>query len=181
MVYIEKDDWKQVAELMLSSAEKLKKCGAGFLICPDNTIHQAFPYIYKKSKYVWLHIAGIVARSAKSSGFRKLAVLGTRYLMDGPVYREVLEAEGIAYLIPSSEDRENINTKIFNELVNGIFKEKTRLFFNDIIQRMKLQGCDAAVLGCTEIPLIVDPGDCPLPVLDSTRLLARAAIDYACT
>lgn len=180
IVHIDNDDWKEVAELMLSSAEKLKKCGAEFVICPDNTIHQAFHYIRKKSKLEWLHIAEIVARTAKSGGFNKLAILGTRYLMDGPVYKEILDAEGIDYVMPSPEDRENINDKIFAELVNGIFREKTRLFFNDVIERMKIEGCDAVVLGCTEIPLIVDPGDCPLPVLDSTRLLARAAIDYAC-
>ena len=177
---IDTGDWNAVAELMLSSAEKLDKIGVDFLICPDNTIHEAFPYIQKQSDYLWLHIAEVVAKEAQKNGFRKLAILGTKYLMEGPVYPEILDKLEIEYQIPSKQIRLKINDKIFNELVNGIFIEKTRLFFNDVIREMKSDGCNATILGCTEIPLIVDPGDCPLPVLDSTRLLARAAIDYAC-
>jgi aspartate racemase len=99
--------------------------------------------------------------------------------MGGPVYPGTLEKFNITCQIPDEKDRNRIDDIIFTELVNGVFSENSRLYFNEVIQNLKNRRCDAAVLGCTEIPLIVDPGDCPLPVLDSTRLLARAAIKEA--
>jgi len=99
--------------------------------------------------------------------------------MEGPVYPQALTKFGLDYLIPSKEDREKINSIIFDELVHGNFSEKNRLYFNEVIQKLKNEGGEAAILGCTEIPLLVDPDDCPLPTLDSTRLLARAAIEYS--
>ena len=179
MVYIRAGDWKGVADLMLSSAEKLAAIGAEFAVCPDNTIHQAFGLVAGKSPIPWLHIAEAVAGEAKRRGFSRLAVLGTKYLMTGPVYPETLEKFGIAWEIPDERQRERIDEIIFKELVNGIFPDKSRRYFNAVIDRLKKRGCDAAILGCTEIPLIVDPNDCPLPTLDSTRLLARAALKTA--
>jgi len=105
-----------------------------------------------------------------------LAVMGTRYLMTGPVYPEALEEVGISCQVPEEDDRERIDTIIFTELVNGILTAESRQYFNTVVEKMKNRGCDAVVLGCTEIPLLVDPSDCPLPTLDSTRLLARAAL-----
>ncbi|MFO7740026.1 MAG: aspartate/glutamate racemase family protein, partial [Desulfatiglandaceae bacterium] len=108
-----------------------------------------------------------------------LAILGTKYLMTGPVYPDALEKFGIGHEIPDETEREKIDEIIFRELVNAVFREESRMYFNEVMGRMKQRGCDAAVLGCTEIPLIVDPDDCPLPTLDSTRLLARAALKHA--
>ncbi len=179
MVYIPKGDWSKVAELMLSSASKLARVGADFAICPDNTIHQAFELVRERSPIPWLHIAEAVAGEAKRRGLKKLAILGTKYLMTGPVYPGVLERFEIASEIPDAAVREKIDGIIFNELVKGIFPEKSRMYFNKVMDGMKRRGCDAAVLGCTEIPLIVDPNDAPLPTLDSTRLLAREAIRKA--
>jgi len=176
MRYIRSGDWEGVASLMLSSVNKLSTAGADFAICPDNTIHQAFKHVSEKSPIPWLHIAVAVAEKARERGFSKLAILGTKYLMTGPVYPETLDRYDIAYEIPPKDVREKIDTIIFRELVNGIFTEESRQYFNRVIQRLKDQECDAAILGCTEIPLIVDPEDCPLPTLDSTRLLARAAL-----
>jgi len=179
MVPIRKGDWENVADLMLSSTQKVSQIGAEFAICPDNTIHEAFDFVKEKSPIPWLHIAEAVAIKAQKEGFRQLAILGTKYLMGGPVYPGTLEKFNITCQIPDGKDRERIDAIIFTELVNGIFTENSRLYFNEVIQNLKIRGCDAAVLGCTEIPLIVDPRDCPLPVLDSTRLLARAAIKEA--
>ena len=179
MVPILEDDWEGVAELMLESARKVAQAGAAFAICPDNTVHQALPYLVKRSPIPWLHIAEQVAAEANRQGFRRLAVLGTKYLMEGPVYVEALAKYEIEREIPGAPDRERINTVIFKELVNGIFTEESRLYFNEVMEKLKGQGCDAAVLGCTEIPLIVRPDDAPLPTLDSTRLLARAALRKA--
>ena len=179
MVPIQKGDWPSVGELMLSSTGKLAKIGAEFVICPDNTIHEAYSLIENKSPLPWLHIAEVVAQKSIESGFKTCVVLGTMYLMEGPVYPQALNKFGLDYLIPSKTDREKIDSIIFNELVHGRFTENNRLYFNEVIQELKNEGGDAAILGCTEIPLLVTPDDCPLPTLDSTRLLARAAIDYA--
>jgi aspartate racemase len=176
---ISNGDWKRIAELMLSSTEKLARSGAEFAICPDNTIHEAFSFVKDKSPLPWLHIAEVVAQKAVNKGYKTCIILGTRYLMEGPVYPEALDKFGLSYLIPSETDRDKINSIIFGELVHGNFSEKNRLYFNQVIQILKNEGGEAAILGCTEIPLLVDPNDCPLPTLDSTRLLARAAIEYA--
>jgi aspartate racemase len=179
MIPIRKGDWENVAAIMLSSANKLAGAGADFAICPDNTIHQAFELVRSRSPIPWLHIAEAVAQEAKRRGFQHLAVLGTKYLMTGPVYPRVLDRFGISSGTPDAPVREKMDEIIFKELVNGIFLEESRLFFNQVMDTMKQTGSDAAVLGCTEIPLIVDPNEAPLPTLDSTRLLARAALRKA--
>ena len=177
MDHIREGNWQGVAELMLSSARKLAQVGADFAICPDNTIHQAFDRVAAASPIPWLHIAVEVGRAARQYGYHRLALTGTQYLMTGPVYPEAFEGFALALEIPDDTERQEIDRIIFDELVNGIFKENSRCYFNDVFRRLKDRGCDAAVLGCTEIPLLVDPDDCPLPVLDSTRLLARAALE----
>ncbi|MGE5111270.1 MAG: aspartate/glutamate racemase family protein [Acidobacteriaceae bacterium] len=179
MEFINKDDWKSVAGLMLDSAKKLNSIGADFLICPDNTIHHAMPYLRPESPLPWLHIAEEVAAEAHRRGFRKLAITGTRVTMEGTVYPETLKKAGLDYRTPSPLDREKIDRIIFDELVNGIFRSESLGVFRAIIERLKSEGCDAVILGCTEIPLLVTPESSPLPVLDSTRLLARAAIRRA--
>lgn len=179
MRHIYAGDWEKVANLMVTSAQIVSKAGSDFAICPDNTIHQAFNIMISNSPIPWLHIAEVVGEKAKQKGFRQLGILGTKYLMTSPVYPDALKKFDITCIIPEKEVREKINNIIFKELVNGLILEKSRLYFNDVIQKMKESGCDAAVLGCTEIPLIIDPNDCPLPPLDSTRLLARAAIKKA--
>jgi len=179
MKSIDAGDWAGVAELMLRSADKLARAGADFLICPDNTIHQAFDLVEHRSPRPWLHIAREVAAEAKRHGYKRLAVLGTKYLMEGPVYREALKAAGIEHRVPSAEQRGRINQIIFDELVNGQFLQRSLAYFVEVIRGLKDEGCDAAVLGCTEIPLLVTPEVSPLPTLDSTRLLARAAVRKA--
>jgi aspartate racemase len=173
------NDWPRVAELMRSSAEKLARIGADFLICPDNTIHQVLDLVKQRSPRPWLHIAEEVAQEAKRCHFKKLGVLGTRYLMEGPVYPEKLKAAGLEHRIPDAPQREKINQIIFDELVNGEFAPQSLAYLVGVIRTLADQGCDAVVLGCTEIPLLVTPDSSPLPTLDSTRLLARAALRMA--
>ena len=179
MECIYRDDWQGVARLMLSSAAKLAASGADLLISPDNTIHRAFDLVAARSQLPWLHIAEEVGREASRQGYRRLAITGTKYLMTGPVYPRALVKSGISCEIPDEGDRETIDQIIFGELTSGVIREESRLRFNAIVQRLKDRGCDAVVLGCTEIPLLVRPEDCPLPSLDSTRLLARAALREA--
>ena len=179
MEFIRRFDWEGVADRMLSSANKLAKAGADFLICPDNTIHHAFDLVAPKSPLPWLHIVDETAAVAKARGFCKLAVTGTKYTMEGTVYQTKLAAAGFEYRVPTAEERGEIDRIIMDELVNGIFKPEARTYFQQVIRRMKDEGCDAAVLGCTEIPLIIDDTTSPLPTLDSTRILARAALRKA--
>jgi len=179
MKFIYENNWEGVAELMISSAAKLAEIGADFAISPDNTIHEAFDIVKEKSPIPWLHIAENIAEIAREKGYIKLGITGTKYLMTGPVYPDALKKNNIDYQIPEEQDREKINNIILTQLVYGNFPESSRLYFNDVIQKFKDDGCDAVVLGCTEIPLLVNPNDCPLPTLDSTRLLARATIKEA--
>jgi aspartate racemase len=179
MKHCRANDWVGVAELMLCSAEKLARAGADFLICPDNTIHQAFDLVEHRSPRPWLHIAREVAKEAQRRGFKRLAVLGTRYLMEGPVYGDALKAVSIEHRVPGPEQREGIDRIIFEELVNAQFLPRSLAYHVEVIRALKDEGCDAVVLGCTEIPLLVTPESSPLPTLDSTRLLAQAAVRKA--
>ena len=179
MENIYRGDWHGVAELMLSSAEKLANAGADFLICPDNTIHQAMRYVDLRSPLPWLHIADEVATQAVERGFTRIGITGTRWLVDSDIYPERFTARGLEYLRPNAAEREEINRIIMDELVRGLFKPAGIAYFQQVIGRMKEQGCDAVVLGCTEIPLVMNDANSPLPTLDSTRLLARAALRRA--
>lgn len=177
--HLDRGDWQAVGELMLTSASKLAGMGADFLICPDNTIHQALPYVAARSPRPWLHIAEVVAESAAARGFTRLGLTGTRWLVDSEVYPEKLAARGLGFMRPEPAERDEINRIIMGELVGGIATPEALTYFQRVIGRMKSQGCDAVVLGCTEIPLIVNDANSPLPTLDSTRLLAQAALRRA--
>ncbi|MBV8066864.1 MAG: amino acid racemase [Candidatus Eremiobacteraeota bacterium] len=176
---LESQDWAGVGALMLDSANRLAQSGCDFLICPDNTIHQALPLIEHRSPLPWLHIAKIVADEASRRGFQRMGLTGTRWLVAGDVYPDALVPVGIEFVRPSDEERDEINRIIMDELVYGVFKPESVACFQRVITRMKNDGCDAVVLGCTEIPLIINDSNSPLPTLDSTRLLARAALHQA--
>jgi aspartate racemase len=179
MECVYRSDWQDAGELLLSSATKLAAVGANFVICPDNTLHQALPYIEARSPVPWVHIAEVVARSAKERGFHCLGLTGTRYLVESEVYPEKLTPLGLRYVRPSTAEREEINRIIMYELVYGVFKPEAVAYFQQVIDGLKGAGCDAVVLGCTEIPLIIDDSNSSLPTLDSTRLLAREALKRA--
>jgi aspartate racemase len=176
---IDRNDWQGCGELMLESANKLARIGADFLICPSNTMHQALPLIQARSPLPWLDIAEVVAAQAVERGYRCLGLTGTRWLVESTIYPDKLEAHGLRYLRPSVADRDAMNRIIMDELVRGVVKPDAILFHQAVIEGMKRQGCDAVVLGCTELPLIISDDNSPLPTLDSTRLLARAALRRA--
>ncbi|WP_394842807.1 amino acid racemase [Pendulispora brunnea] len=175
---IDRNDWRGVADLMLASANKLASIGAQFLICPDNTIHKAFPYLHR-SPLPWLHIAEVVAAQAVARGFHRIGVTGTAWTIDSEIYPEKLCAQGLGYVRPSAAERDEIHRIIMDELVCGITKPEQVAYFRRVIGRLKDAGCDAVILGCTEIPLIMNDENSPLPTLDSTRLLAQAALQRA--
>ncbi|OMH37996.1 aspartate/glutamate racemase family protein [Motiliproteus sp. MSK22-1] len=176
---LDQDDWAGVGELMLSSANKLAQTGADFLICPDNTIHKALNHIKSRSPLPWLHIAEVVAEEAIDRNFRCLGLTGTRWLVESETYPEKLTGQGLKYVRPNTVECEEINRIIMDELVYGKFNAESVSYFQQVISNQKDQGCDAVILGCTEIPLIIDDKNSPLPTLDSTRLLARKALRRA--
>jgi aspartate racemase len=179
MRYVDGGRWEEAGHLLLSSAKKLAAAGAELLVCPDNTLHQALDLIRGGSPVAWLHIAEEVAAVAADRGFRRLGILGTCYLMEGPVYQAKLSVKGIESRIPEVGDRRRINEIIFEELVYGRFEEDSRRYFQGVIGGLAQVGCEAVVLGCTEIPLLISDSHSSLPTLDSTRILARAALREA--
>ena len=179
MRHIEAADWDAVADMLLSSAAKLQASGADLLVCPDNTVHQAIDLLQDRSPLPWLHIATEVAAVAVERRFQRVLILGTQYLMESAVYPSKLGPRGIDHEVPPLDDRRRINALTFDELVYGQFNESTRLYFSEVIAAGKRRGCDAVVLGCTEFPLLVSDAASALPVLDSTRILARAALREA--
>ena len=179
VAFLERDDWQGVGELMLASAEKLARIGADFLICPDNTIHRAFSYLEPRSPLPFLHIAEVTAAEAARRGFRRVGVVGTRWLVESEVYPEKLAARGIGHMRPNAAEGGEINRIIMDELTYGVFRPEAVDEFRRVFTRMKAEGCDAAALACTEIPLIMNDDNSPLPTLDTTRLLAQAALRRA--
>ena len=179
MACIYRNDWDGVGEIMLASAYKLAAAGADFLICPDNTIHQAFESMRARSPLPWLHIAEVVADEAARRGLKRVGLTGTQWLVESEVYPAKLAERGIACVRPPREARERINRFIMDELVCQRFTPECVAYFQQVIGALKDEGCDAVVLGCTEIPLVIGDENSPLPTLDSTRLLARAALRHA--
>lgn len=179
MDYIEKNDWDGVASLMLSSTKKLAGAGADFGICPDNTVHTVFEKVAYQSPIPLISIIETAVQQCLVNGYKKVGVLGTIYTMQGSVYRDALSNLEIEMIIPNEKDQEMVNSIIFDKLVLEKITESLRNRMINIIHKLKDLGCDAVILGCTEIPLVVNPKNSPLPVVDSTRLLARKALDYS--
>lgn len=173
------ENWDQVSETILQSAHKLARIGVEFLICPDNTVHVSIDPIIERSPLPWLHIAEEVAREAKARGYARVGLLGTQPLMEGPVYPRRFDPVGIQLVTPTLEQRQQVQKYIVDELIYGILLPDTRKYFQSLIEGFRQQGCDAVGLCCTEIPLLISPEDSVLPTLDSTRLLARAALREA--
>jgi aspartate racemase len=162
-----------------ATAQRLADAGCDFFVCPDNTAHIALDAAREAYPLPGLHICDVVAERAKADGRKRIALLGTRYTMQGPAYPAALARRGLEMRAPGEADQELLNRFIFDELCLGEITETARAEFLRVIEGLKDQGCDAVALSCTEIPLIVTPEVSPLPTLDSTRLLAHAAIDVA--
>lgn len=177
--HLNKGNIDGVASLMLESSRVLEQSGADFLICPDNTIHQAYERVVAETSLPFLHIADVVAEEAINRGFKTLGLTGTEWLVRSEVYPEILTRKGLSYHRPDTEQISRIGDIIMSELVHGLIKDSSVNYFETVIEQLKSKGCDAVILGCTEIPLIVNDSNSSLPTLDSTRLLAKAAISRA--
>ena len=172
-------DHQSVRATLSVSVQRLADAGADFFACPDNTAHVALEQPGADLALPGLHIADVVAEEAVRNGYARVGLLGTKYTMEGPVYPRALAARGIDLATPGTQDSAILHEIILTELVLGVFTERARQEYGRIIDGLAAQGCDAVGLVCTEIPLLVPPEASPLPVLDSTRLLARAAVDTA--
>ena len=179
MPAFDRGDYEEVAAIILESTRLLAAAGADFAICPDNSAHLAWNQVQAQTPIPWLHIATVVAAEAASRGYGRVGVLGTRFTMGGPLYGDAFSAVGIEALIPEPADFDTVDRIIFAELVDGVFTDESRRAYIDVIGRLAERGCDAVALVCTEIPLLVPADESPLPALDSTRLLARAALRAA--
>jgi aspartate racemase len=179
MACFTRGDWEGAGALMLASAEKLARIGADFLICPANMPHKAMPYVEPRSPLPWLHIADVVAAEVAQRGFRRVAITGTSPLVESEIYPERLAARGIDCLRPNPAERAECTRIIYEELVRSIMKPGSVGYLQRMIERLRGEGADAVILGCTEFPLVLNDTNSALPTLDSTRLLAGAALRRA--
>ena len=170
---------EQLRAFFTRDAQKLAAVGADFFVCPDNTAHIALESPGEAFPIPCLHIGEVVADRAQQDDRRKVAILGTKWTMTGPVYPGAFGRRGIGWAVPDEADRKTVDDIIFGELCLGIFTEESRAAYVRIIRKLADQGCDAVALVCTEIPLLISEEVSPLPMLDSTRLLARAAVTVA--
>lgn len=175
----EKGDLDYVRQIFVEDMIKLEAAGSDFFVLPDNTAHIALEAPGESFPIPCLHIAEVVAAQARSEGRRRIGILGTNWTMEGPVYPAAFERAGLEWEIPGAEDRRIIHQVIFEELCLGVFTDSSRAEYVRIIRSLAERGCDAVALVCTEIPLLITAEVSPLPILDSTRLLARAAVAVA--
>ena len=172
----ESGDHTSIARNLAKGVQQVADAGAGFFVCPDNTAHIVLEKIVHELPIPGLHIAEVVCSEIMNRGWTHAALLGTEWTMTGPVYASALARRGIACSIPDEPVRKIINSAIFDELCRGVFRKETTEQFVDCIEGLRTRGADCVILGCTEIPLIISQDNSPLPVLDSTRLLAKHAV-----
>ena len=175
----ERGDHAAIRAMFVEDAAKLAAAGCDFFVCPDNTAHIALESPGAPFPIPALHIGEVVAEKARREGRTKVGILGTGWTMSGPVYPGAFGRRGIDWAVPDEADRKIVHDIIFGELCLGHFTEQSRAAYVAIIEKLAGQGCDAVALVCTEIPLLIDAGVSPLPILDSTRLLAAAAVEVA--
>ena len=175
----ERNDLSAVRAHLARTAGRLAAAGCDFFVCPDNTAHIALELPGDPLPLPGLHIAEIVAGRAKAEGYGCVGLLGTKWTMEGPVYPAAFARQGLGMCTPAPADRTLVDDVIFGELTQGRLEDASRAAYVRIIDGLKRGGCDAVALSCTEIPLLITPDVSPLPTLDSTRLLARAAVEAA--
>lgn len=169
-------DHAAVARFLSQGVKQVAEAGAQFYVCPDNTAHIVLERIAADLPIPGLHIADVVCREIAAHGWKRVGLLGTEWTMTGPIYAKALERRGLVHSIPEAPMRAKLHAAIFEELCQGIFRPETAGLFLRAIDELRARGAECVILGCTEIPLIVTSDNASLPVLDSTRLLARYAI-----
>jgi aspartate racemase len=175
----ESGNHEDVAKFLSEGVEMVADAGADFYVCPDNTAHIVLEKIASDLPLPGLHIAEVVCREIEAQGWKRVGLLGTKWTMTGPVYARALAERGLERIVPDEAVREQLNAAIFDELCQAIFSPETTRRFVNAIEDLKSRGAECVILGCTEIPLIINETNSPLPVLDSTRLLAKYAVNEA--
>jgi aspartate racemase len=171
--------WDEAGELLAREPTALERIGAECIVLCTNTMHKVADAITSRLSVPMLHIVDVTATAIHTAGVRTVALLGTRFTMEQPFYRERLADHGVTVLTPSAEDRRVIHRVIYEELVRGDILEESRAAYDAIIQRLVDRGAGGVILGCTEIELLVDPERCPVPAFPTTRLHAQAAVEFA--
>lgn len=175
----DRGDLMTLRAMFMDDMAKLAAAGCDFFTCPDNTAHIALESPGEPFSLPCLHIGELVAAEAARAGFNKVGILGTNWTMNGPVYPGAFGRRGIDWAVPEEADRSIVHDIIMDELCLGIIRDEARDDYVRIIEKLAAQGCDSVALVCTEIPLLVSAEASPLPVLDSTRLLAKAVVEVA--
>lgn len=178
-VLVEEGRFDEVKELLCSIALNLEKGGAECLLICANTPHMFAEVIQEKIKIPLIHIADATAAEINQKNLKTVALLGTKPTMEQDFYKNKLAQYGIATLIPDEEDRIFINETIFNEFSKEIFTESTKQRYLEIIYKLRDQGAEGAILGCTEIPILIKQEDCDIPVFDTMYIHSKAAVKYA--
>jgi aspartate racemase len=174
-----RSDWHTVGALLRRSADILAASGAEFCITPDNLMQNGVTLAEVGSKIPWLTMTDAVAEAVCRDGRRTVGLVGTRLVMLGSIYQTRLGMKGVHLLVPEDADAEAIDAIIFRELVYGVVRPASQQRFLQVMENFARRGCDGVILGCTEAPLLVTPGSTPLPVYDSTTILAEAAVRYS--
>jgi len=175
----EADNWNGILELIGDAAKKLEASGADCLLLGANTMHKLADEVQKTIGIPLLHIAEETAKVISQDGLKTVALLGTKYTMQLPFYSDKLSAAGIQTLIPDQDDIDYINTTIYNELGKGLFLPETKARFIGIIQKLSGRGAQGAILGCTEIPLLLRQNDTQVKLYDTTLIHSKAAVKFA--
>jgi aspartate racemase len=173
-------DWERLTAHMIDAAQRLEAAGAALLLICTNTMHRMAPAVQAAVRIPLLHIADPTAERIKAAGFAKIGLLGTAFTMERDFYKGRLSDEhGLNVIVPGAADRAAVHRIIYDELVAGKVTDESRTAFRGVIARLVAQGAEAIILGCTEIMLLVRPEDSAVPLFDTTRLHAEAAIAAA--
>lgn len=172
-------DWGTISSLLSAIAQKLETAGAGCIVLCANTPHLVAGDIKKHTSIPLIHIAEETGREIRRHNLRKVGLLGTRFVMEQPFYREALTTFGIEMIVPGKEARAFIHNSIYNELTSGIFTEETKRTYLAIIEELKKAGAQGVIFGCTEIPLLIEEEESPLQSFDTTQIHVTAAVNFA--
>ena len=174
------EDWKALEKIMVKSAKQLEAAGADFVILCTNTMHLCSSAIIENITIPFLHIAEATGMKIAEMDLKKVALLGTKFTMEKDFYKTyIFNKFGIEVIIPADDEREIIHNTIYNELVQGVVKNESRLKFQQIIDNLEKRGAEGVILGCTEIPILISKSDVVIHVFDTTAIHAEKAVEWA--
>jgi aspartate racemase len=172
--------WAEAAQILIDAAKKLESGGADIIVLCTNTMHKVADEIQAHTCIPFLHIADATAQKVKDSGIQKIGLLGTRFTMEEDFYKgRLIQKYGLEVIIPNSQEREIVHRVIYDELVVGKIRQESKQQYLSIVERLVQEGAEGVILGCTEIGLLIQNGDCRVPLFDTTRIHAEAAVEYA--